>query len=209
MITNGLNVSDSGLPSYTHTNIIPHVDGYKLTSGLFNEFRIKVDKYYENVNSWYGLRFTPNVASNIIVDLLNKEENIIFHRGKVVTSATVEDNKIQSIEVKNIDENGNLTSPIIIKGKFFIDATITGDLAEYSGVNMTIGREAPSEKNSGYNEGFAGELYWNPKKSRFLNYSPDVDSVKSDDKVQAYSYFLTVKEDSEILPDWKILLFWE
>ncbi|WP_081485810.1 FAD-dependent oxidoreductase [Thiothrix nivea] len=209
MITSGLNFSDSGLPvckpdnadvpdyekcshvGLTYDGVIPHKNGYELTSGLFDEFRKAVKSYYDgkNLESWNGIRHEPSIASNIIADML-KNTGIYFYKGYVVSDVVMSNGKIDSINIESIDDNGRLSGGVNIKGDYFIDATITGDLAEKSGVGMTIGRESTET----YKEGFAGELYWNPKKNKFLDATPL--TSRSDEKLQAYSYFLTVKKEN-------------
>ncbi|MFK5976927.1 MAG: FAD-dependent oxidoreductase [Sulfurovum sp.] len=229
MITSGLNLSDSGIPSCKENpdedwekcsllgleyGIIPdikarddknkrvNIGGERLVSGLFDEYRNLIYKYYKdkNTDSWYGLRHEPHIAGEKIEYLLsNANKNITFYFSHIFDNITKKNNKeIESITIRPIDDIGNLSNnQVTIKAKYFIDATVTGDLASASGVTMTTGREGTQK----YNEGFAGELYWNPKTNKFLKETPKESNL--DSKIQAYSYFLTVKKEknnSDVIP---------
>jgi|GEM_PF-1840314 len=221
MITSGLNVSDSGIPTCKeNTNdwtdckllglefgVIPyvrdteHIDvgGARLVSGLFDEYRNMIQEHYGNFPSWEGLRHEPNIASHYITQIL-QDANTTNGKLKVLygyvlgkEKPEIINNKISSIQIHSIDEQGHISDETTkIEAKYFIDATVTGDLADMSDVNMTINREVPKA----HNEGFAGEVYWNSRKNKFLNITPKVDVAKEDNKTQAYSYFLTVKKEN-------------
>jgi hypothetical protein len=68
----------------------------------------------------------------------------------------------------------------------FIDATYEGDLAAQAGAAYRIGREGKSE----FNEEHAGEIFWDPPKTRVV-----FGSGRGDRKVQAYNYRLSVTND--------------
>jgi len=185
MITNGLNFSGIGLKGSG--------DGDMLLTGLFKEFANKNKSEYGENDSWNGIRHTPDIASKIIRKLLDKDNiNIKFYFNRVpinVHSST--DGNILSLDTKKINDIDIIPNTLHnIKGKFFIDATDCGDVATLSNVKYKFGREGTDE----YNEGFAGTLYWNPVENQFLKSTPK--SSKGDKKIQAYSYFFTVKKET-------------
>ena len=213
MITNGLVYSDIGLPSGETVNgyvkkeyqrlpnfQIPHLEGESLASGLYDEY---TQHQYRETNDYR--RYTPKIARDYFSDKLKNSETIKYMLGYVVNQNDnkITDTIITDIKIYKLNEtNGNLTNQKTIKGKFFIDATDTADLAFLSNVQFKPFREAPPKINGGFDEGFAGELYWNPTRLEFIynnNYrTPKLMESKGDDKLQAYSYFLAIKRTSSI-----------
>lgn len=156
--------------------------------GLSREFFNRVLAYYtkefgpdsqqvkESTNGYF---FEPKVADKIFREMLDEADVVVGTHERLV-DATVEKNRIQSINVKNYQTQKTAT----VTGKYFIDATYEGDLLAAANVPYRVGREAAAE----YNEPLAG-----------ANSGPEMYLGKGDHRVQAYNMRSTVSNRADNL----------
>jgi hypothetical protein len=101
----------------------------------------------KNTSLW---RMESRVAEKVIKEWLLEHKIALFYQTRLSEAkAAVLKKGTQIVQIKA--ENGK-----IFKAKFFIDATIEGDLLAKAGISNTIGREANSQYNETLN-GIRGE----------------------------------------------------
>ena len=120
------------------------VDGnYKLNSGLWHEFRLRLYDYYGGPDSvktgWVSnVLFEPQVGQKILREMISAEKNIDLRLLSSVEKVLKSDNGWQ-VKFRNGEE---LTT---VEAKIVIDATELGDIAKQVGASYEIGMDSRAE----------------------------------------------------------------
>jgi hypothetical protein len=175
MVTNG--VSDTNL----------HSPG--ASSGIFEEFRLRCQKYYEQnfpddpvmkkfANARLGFRSEPHVADLLFKQMLAEVPSIEVFYKRYVVKVLKTGNRVTGVATRNVNEADEITflAPVTI------DGTTEGDLLPLAGAKFRIGREPRSAE-----EPHAGQIYMTWTGEMF-------GSGEGDDKLQAFAMLLTIKD---------------
>ncbi|MEA5259882.1 FAD-dependent oxidoreductase [Arcicella aquatica] len=114
------------------------IDGnHNLPSGLWNEFRAKLEKHYGSkqalASGWVSqVMYEPSVGEKILREMCAKEKNL-----SVISSV-----KLLSIQKKSAHWQLTFSDDILITAKILIDATELGDVAAKVGVKYDVGMDA-------------------------------------------------------------------
>jgi len=117
------------------------IDGnYKLSSGLWEEFRQKLGIHYNGVENlktgWVSnVLFEPQVGFQILTEMTNKEENLTVFLETKLKDIIKKKGGWETLIVQN---NNRYT----IEAKIVIDATELGDVAKQVGVPYDIGMDS-------------------------------------------------------------------
>ena len=117
------------------------VDGnYELHSGLWEEFRQEINKYYGGEDSvktgWVSnVMFEPQVGADILLQMATKEKTL-----KLWFESTVQELKRQQDKWHLVISEGH--DRISISGKVLIDATELGDIAKMVGIAYDAGMDS-------------------------------------------------------------------
>ena len=180
MMSSGLGNTDSGDPAFI--------------GGIAREVFGKIAAYYEStygkeseqfIDCRYGLRFEPHVAEMVFDSLVAAEPNITLYRGYTFIDSWGRSSRIDSVVARNFIN----CDEIRVSGKFFIDATYTGDLFASAGDPYRTGRESREV----FGESMAGKIYQNPDTR--LPYPES--TGEGDSLVQAYNYRLCITDSAE------------
>jgi hypothetical protein len=184
MMASGLGNSDAGDPDFI--------------GGISAEVFARIADHYlktygENSSQWeqchLGFRFEPHVAEEVFEALL-AEENVQLLRGWRLTELELSLNKINSITLWN----DNSDEQCSVEGRFFIDATYTGDLFTEAGCPFALGRESRED----YGESMAGHIYQDPRTRLSLPGSRH----QADSLIQAYNYRLCLTDSAGNSVSW-------
>lgn len=153
---------------------------YETIGGLSREFFRRVGEYYKTtygpdsqqlkdsrIRTLDGGRVEPKVAEQVYEELLKEQPNIQVIRKAALGSVQKEGTTLVSITCQKADGK----SPLIIKGREFIDASYTGDLMAMAKVSYSLGSESRDQ---------FGELYGMDKPGP---------------QVQAFNYRIPVTKD--------------
>jgi hypothetical protein len=173
MISNGVAVTDVRVPSRI--------------SGLFEEFRQKVEAYYraqgaDTSNYIYrnGLNYEPWVANMFIKSMVYAEPNIDLYFGVRPVRTLRQGNRVVGVEVQSVLDG--------TRGRFYadlvIDATVEADVSAWAGAKWRIGREPRTPE-----EPHAGVIYYDRASDRLLPNS----TGEGDKRIQAYALMLAVQ----------------
>ncbi len=173
MIANGVAITDVRVPSRI--------------SGLFEEFRQKVEAYYRAQGadtSHYiyrnGLNYEPWVANMLIKSMVYAEPNIDLYFGVRPVRTLKGGNRVIGVEVQSVLDG--------TRGRFYaemvIDATVEADVAAWAGAKWRIGREPRTPE-----EPHAGVIYYDRLTDRILPNS----TGRGDKRIQAYALMLAVQ----------------
>ncbi len=113
-------------------------------SGVSRDFYRKIGQHYGKFEQW---TFEPHIAKMYLQQYLDKSQIKVLYQHQLL-KANVKGKTIQSILLKNVQQNGN---KVELGAKVFIDCTYEGDLLAKSGVSYHVGREANSEFNETIN----------------------------------------------------------
>ncbi len=159
-------------------------------SGIFVRFTRRVSEIYagEGIKA-NGLSYEPRVAHEAMKSLLYETPNVdLFKLAKPVgvVKHTSEDGHthLDAVTVEQQQRDGKLRR-LNFRAPVFIDATDCGDIAAWAGAAFRLGREPRSAR-----EPHNGMIYYDRANDRPLNGS----TGKADNRIQAYSYLLTVKD---------------
>jgi FAD dependent oxidoreductase len=176
MMASGLGSTDAGNP--------------ELIGGLAREVLLEIAAHYRMTygkdspqfeQCSQGLRFEPHVAEAVF-DRLAGHLKIELLRGWLFSDCEGEDNKIISVQFRKKSGGEKCT----VYGKFFIDATYTGDFLASAGEPFRMGREG----REFFGESMAGHIFQDDKTERPLPGSTGL----ADSLVQAYNYRLCLTD---------------
>ncbi|MCA9136427.1 MAG: FAD-dependent oxidoreductase, partial [Planctomycetales bacterium] len=172
-----------------------------LFGGLVLEFIDGVRRHYRRLlgdnasqlaltrDGWF---YEPSVAESVFVEMLQKEERIRWLPGMWLGDCTVDRSAIVSVllEPINKESSTDVTAPVSIAARTYIDGTYEGDLAAKAGVKYRVGREGRDE----FGESKAGIHYMNWRTGRQIM-TPD--TGEPSEAIQAFctrSIFTNDKE---------------
>jgi hypothetical protein len=168
------------------------IENRAMIGGIFKDFVARILAYYvktygaesENVRLCRdGYYAEPSVAEAVFEALVGEQPTLTVIKGHRLESATVEDNRLRSIEV--IDRRSGAARTLA--ATVFIDGTYEGDLYAKAGAEFRVGREARAE----YDEPHAGVVYFDYQTHEFLPGS----TGEADDRLPAYTYRLCLTTD--------------
>ena len=136
-----------------------------------------------------GLRFEPHVAEQVF-EALVAAEDITVMRGWRVTGVETSFDRILTLAVENTA--GGDTARVA--GRFFIDASYTGDFFAEAGAPFSTGRES----RAAFEETLAGRLWQDPNSGAPLPGS----SHEGDSLTQAYNWRLCLTDSLENSVSW-------
>lgn len=120
------------------------VDGnYDLNSGLWHEFRLRLEDYYggkeQLKTGWVShVLFEPNVGAEILFDMASQEENLkLEFNSEFQKIAKTKDGWLVNFVTKE--------SQVQVKAKLIIDATELGDVAKSANIPYDIGMDSRFE----------------------------------------------------------------
>ena len=180
MMSSGLGNTDSGDPEFI--------------GGIACEVFDRIAVYYATTygqeseqcrDCRNGFRFEPHVAEMVFDSLIAAESNITVYRGYTFIDSWGRSSRIDSVLARDFSN----CEDIRIAGKFFIDATYTGDLFASAGDPYRTGRESSEV----FGEQLAGNVYQNPE--THLPYP--ISTGEGDSLIQAYTYRLCVTDSVE------------
>ena len=180
MLVSALGDVDSGAPKYI--------------GGIAREVFEGIARHYESTygpeseqfrDCHNGLRFEPHVAGMVFDSLVAAEPNITVYRGYTFIDSWGRSSRIDSMLARDFSDCGEIR----IAGKFFIDATYTGDLFASAGDPYRTGRESREV----FGEELAGNIYQNPQTG--LPYP--ISSGEGDSLIQAYTFRLCITDSAE------------
>jgi hypothetical protein len=159
------------------SNGISNIDtfSYESLSGIFDEFRIRVQQHYASERNTdpifrmrkepspfldgrsqqsnlpdHGGRWEPHVAAQIFREMIAATPNVEVFYNEIPTDVVMQGNRIAGVKVR-----GKSGEDRTFLGKVVIDATHEGDIAAWAGVPYSIGREARSAV-----EPHAGQVFY-------------------------------------------------
>lgn len=168
------------------------IENRAMIGGLFKEFVSRVLGHYvkkygidsENVRLCrYGYYAEPSVNEAIFAAMVGEQPTLTVVKGHRLQAATVEENRLRSIEVA--DRRTGLATTLA--AAVFIDGTYEGDLYAKAGAEFRVGREGRAE----FNEPHAGVVYFDYQTHEFLPGS----TGDADDRLPAYTYRLCLTTD--------------
>ena len=148
------------------SNGISNIDtfSYESLSGIFDEFRTRVQQHYATDKGTdpifrmtkeaspfldgrsqqsnlpgHGGRWEPHVAAEIFREMMAATPTVEVFYNEIPTGVVMHGNRIAGVNVRGKDGEDRT-----FFGKVVIDATHEGDIAAWSGVPYSIGREARS-----------------------------------------------------------------
>jgi len=176
MMASGLGNTDSGNPD--------------LIGGIAREVLKQIAAHYEKnygrdspqfEQCRHGLRFEPHVAETVF-DRLAGHPGITLLTGWRFLDCGGERNRLTSVQLGNSTGGQERT----VYGKFFIDATYTGDLLASAGEPFRTGREG----RDFFGESMAGHIFQDDRTRQPLPGS----TGQGDSLVQAYNYRLCLTD---------------
>ncbi|MBN2288023.1 MAG: FAD-dependent oxidoreductase [Candidatus Glassbacteria bacterium] len=178
MMASGLGSTDAGRP--------------ELIGGLAREVFGRIAGHYEKTygrasrqfgQCRHGLRFEPHVAEEVF-DRLAARPGITVLKGRRFIDCLAADNRITAILLRSRLGGGEQT----VYGKFFVDATYTGDFLALAGEPFRTGRE----DREFFGESMAGHIFQHDKTHLPLPGSTGL----GDSLVQAYNYRLCLTDSA-------------
>ncbi len=159
------------------------------SSGLFDEFRLRVGKYYREKfpndpvmktvpYAQMGFRYEPHMADRIFKQMVAEVPSIrVFYR-RYAVAVRKQGNRVTGVITRDLAGRNEITflAPVTI------DATHEGDLLPLAGAAFRLGREPRSAE-----EPHAGKIYMTWSGHLF-------GSGEGDNKLQAYAMLLTIKD---------------
>jgi hypothetical protein len=159
------------------------------SSGLFEEFRLRSQKYYttnfpddpamkNEPMAKLGFRYEPHIADKIIREMIAEIPSIKIFTGRYATRVLKTGNVVTGVVTKDTKDTHELTFLAAVT----IDATHEGDLLPLAGAKFRLGREPRSEE-----EPHAGAIY--------MTHDGEIlGSGEGDDKIQAFAMLATIKD---------------
>lgn len=169
--------------------------------GTFRDFMNRVESHYVRVygagsrqvtDCRFGAYAEPHVALKILHEMLAEHPGIHVFKKHQLDSAVMgtRSGGLAFIQAARFTD---LTSakPVVLAGRYFIDATYEGDLAAYADAACRVGRES----RWAFGERFAGKLYFNDGK--ILPGS----TGQGDSLIQGYNFrpTMTQRPDNRVL----------
>jgi hypothetical protein len=159
------------------------------SSGLFEEFRLRSQKYYttnfpddpamkNEPMAKLGFRYEPHIAEKIIREMIAEIPSIRIYNNRYATRVLKDGNRVTGVVTKDIRDTNELT----FRAAITLDATHEGDLLPLAGAKFRLGREPRSEE-----EPHAGAIY-------MTHDGEIIGSGKGDDKIQAFAMLATIKD---------------
>ncbi|MBW7997383.1 MAG: FAD-dependent oxidoreductase [Candidatus Glassbacteria bacterium] len=184
MMASGLGNTDAGNPDF--------IGG--ISAEVFAKIAAHYRRAYGETSPQYaacrdGLRFEPHVAEAVFEKMLADEEVELLRAWRLIElDASL--NRINSILLRR-NSDGSQRS---IEGRFFIDATYTGDLFAEAGCPFYTGREGREV----FDESLAGHLFQHHETRLPLPGS----THEGDSLIQAYNYRLCLTDSVENSVPW-------
>jgi len=159
------------------------------SSGIFEEFRLRSQKYYQQKfpddpvmktvpYARLGFRYEPHVADMIFKQMVAEVPSIeVFYR-RYVVKVLKSGNKVSAVVTRDVDEADEIT----FLARVTIDGTHEGDLLPLAGAKFRAGREPRSAE-----EPHAGQMYMTWMGEMF-------GSGEGDQKLQAFAMLMTIKD---------------
>jgi len=159
------------------------------SSGLFEEFRLRSQKYYtahfaddpamkNEPMAKLGFRYEPHIAENILREMIAEIPGIKIFGGRYATRVLKEGKRVAGVVTKDTNDANEMT----FRAAVTIDATHEGDLLPLAGAKFRLGREPRSEE-----EPHAGAIY--------MTHDGEIlGSGEGDDKIQAFAMLATIKD---------------
>jgi hypothetical protein len=159
------------------------------SSGIFEEFRLRSQKYYQQnfpddpvmktvPYARTGFRYEPHVADMIFKQMVAEVPSIeVFYR-RCVVKVLKSHSKVAAVVTQDLHEADEIT----FLAHITIDATHEGDLLPLAGAKFRAGREPRSVE-----EPHAGQIYMTWMGEMF-------GSGEGDDKLQAFAMLMTIKD---------------
>ena len=156
------------------------------SSGLFEEFRLRSQKYYttnfpddpamkNEPMAKLGFRYEPHIAEKILREMIAEIPGIKIFNGRYATRVLKEGKRVTGVVTSGANE-------MTFRAAVTIDATHEGDLLPLAGAKFRLGREPRSEE-----EPHAGAIY--------MTHDGEIlGSGEGDDKIQAFAMLATIKD---------------
>lgn len=154
------------------------------SSGFFEEFRRGVQAYYGAGN---GLKYEPRVAHEVMKRLIWSAPGLtVFRRVRPVGVGTKgsASRAVEWVDLESVPDGTRCR----VRSRLVVDATECGDVAAWAGARYRVGREARSHA-----EPHAGYILYDRAGDRLMPGS----TGRSDRRIQAYSYLMTVRDYGE------------
>ena len=170
MISNGV----------SNTNLL----AYGASSGIFEEFRLRCQKYYEEEflhdptmkikSVRLGFHYAPSLADRTFKQMIAEIPTVKVFYGRHAIKVLKEANRVTGVITRDNHDANEMT----FRAPITIDATTEGDLLPLAGVKFRLGREPRSAE-----EPHAGVVYMTLGGEVF-------GSGEGDDKIQAFAMLL-------------------
>jgi hypothetical protein len=147
-------------------------------SGVFEEFRQRVQAYYGSGN---GLRYEPRVANMLLKEIVYAEPKILVFPHARPVQVLGREGCVAGV----VAEDTRTGRRARFNAAQTIDATPEGDVAAWAGCRCRLGREPRSRA-----EPHAGVIYYYRAEDRLLPGS----TGRGDRRMQAYAYLMVVRD---------------
>ena len=159
------------------------------SSGIFEEFRLRSQKYYQQnfpddpamktvPYARMGFRYEPHVADMIFKQMVAEVPSIEVFYKRYSVKVLKSHNKVAGVVTRDLNDADEIT----FLARVFIDGTHEGDLLPLAGAKFRAGREPRSAE-----EPHAGQIYMTWMGEMF-------GSGEGDDKLQAFAMLMTIKD---------------
>ena len=169
------------------------------SSGIFEEFRLRSQKYYQTnfandpamktiPMAQLGFRYEPHVADRIFKEMFAEIPSIKVFYKRYATKVLKSGHRVTGVVTRDTDDKNEIT----FQAPITIDATHEGDLLPLAGAKFRLGREPRSLE-----EPHAGQIYMTHDGEIF-------GSGEGDSKLQAFALLATVKDygkPAKIVPE--------
>ncbi len=184
MMASGLSNTDAGDPDFIG-GISAEV--FAGIAAFYRETYGEKSRQYEQCR--LGLKFEPHVAEAVFEKLL-AEAGVEVLRSWRLSGLDARLNRISAVAL----EHNVSGEQRVVGGRFFIDASYTGDLFAEAGSPFSVGRESRED----YGESMAGHIYQDYRSRLPLPGS----THEADSLVQAYNYRLCLTDSAENSAPW-------
>ena len=159
------------------------------SSGIFEEFRLRSQKYYQTnfandpamktiPMAQLGFRYEPHVADKIFKEMFAEIPSIQVFYKRYATKVLKSGRRVTGVVTRDTNDQIEMT----FRAPVTIDATHEGDLLPLAGAKFRLGREPRSLE-----EPHAGQIYMTHDGEIF-------GSGEGDNKLQAFALLATVKD---------------